>query len=75
MLEIVSSEPNSRMKDTAKAMRFMMTMTITCIIAVFVGNFFDEMFQTSPIILLIFLAYAIVSSLYMLVKGFGEPHE
>lgn len=63
------------MKDAYKAMRLMFTMVVACIIAVFVGNVFDEIFHTSPLFLLVLFAYAIVSSLYLMVKRLGDDHE
>lgn len=72
---IVFSEQSNTMKEAYKAMRMMFTMVVACIIAVVVGNAFDEMFHTSPFFLLIFLAYAIISSLYTMVKRLGGDHE
>lgn len=63
------------MKHAYKAMRYMMTMTLSCVLAVFAGNFLDSLFHTSPWILLVFLAYAIIAGLYMLVKGLSDEHE
>lgn len=53
-------------------MRLMMTMALACVIAVFAGNALDEWLHTSPLFLLGFLTYAIASSFYMMIKGFGD---
>lgn len=75
MLVIVFLERSNPMKEAYKAMRMMFTMVFACIIAVIVGNAFDEIFHTSPILLLVFLAYAIGSSLYLMIKRLGNDNE
>lgn len=60
------------MKEAYKAIRLMTTMVIACLSAVFIGNALDTFFHTSPWILFILLGYAIVSSLYLLVKKLGD---
>lgn len=75
MLVIVFLERSNPMKEAYKAMRMMFTMVFACIIAVIVGNAFDEIFHTSPILLLVLLAYAIGSSLYLMIKRLGNDNE
>lgn len=75
MLVIVFLERSNPMKEAYKAMRMMFTMVFACIIAVVAGNAFDQIFHTSPILLLVLLAYAIVSSLYLMVKRLGDDNE
>lgn len=50
----------------------MSTMLVACVLAVFIGNKLDELLCTSPWILLILLAYAIGSSIYLMVKKLGD---
>ncbi len=52
-------------------MRYVVTMVLACVIAVAAGLTLDELFHTSPLLVLAFLAYAIGSSLYMMIKKLG----
>jgi len=60
------------MKDASRVMRVVTTMALACVIAVFAGNVLDEIFHTSPLLVLCFLAYAIVASLYLMIKTLGD---
>ena len=61
----------SNMKQAYLAMRYVVTMVLACVIAVAAGLTLDELFHTSPLLVLAFLAYAIGSSLYMMIKKLG----
>lgn len=63
------------MKEVYRAMRLMFTMTLACILAVVIGSALDKWLHTTPWCLLILLAYAIISSLYLMVKKLGDEHE
>ena len=71
MQEIVFSV-QSNMKEYYKAVRFMMTMLLSCLAAVLAGIWIDEKLHTMPIFLLLLLAYAIGSNFYLLLKGMKE---
>lgn len=62
------------MKDVYQALRFMTMMLVSCLFFVWLGNWADGYLHTSPLFLLIFLAYAIVSNLYLLIKKAGDDH-
>lgn len=73
---MIAFSGQSKMKEAYKAMRMIFTMVLACVISVFAGGFLDELFHSSPICLLILLAYAICSSLYLMVKKLGDDtHE
>lgn len=74
MPEIEFSERNKFMKEVGKALRMMSGMCLSCVFALFFGKWLDEVCNTSPILLLLCLTYAIVMSLYKLVKGFGDEN-
>lgn len=57
------------MKEYSKAIRFLTTMTLSCILAVFVGNWLDEQLHTTPWVFLGLLFYAIGANFYLLWKG------
>lgn len=71
MQEIVSSAP-SRMKEAYRAMRMMFTMALACIAAVVVGHQLDTWLHTTPLCLLVLLAYAIIASLYLMIRKLGD---
>ncbi len=50
------------------AQRFITRNVLGLLIAIFLGNKLDEIFQTSPWALLILIVYVIVGSLVLLVK-------
>lgn len=50
----------------------MMTMLLSCLLAVLIGMWLDEKLHTTPIILLLLLAYAIIANFYLLMKGMSE---
>ena len=60
------------MKEYYKAVRFMMTLLLSCILAVLVGIWLDKKLHTMPIMLLVLLAYAIGANFYLLMKGWDE---
>lgn len=60
------------MKDYQKAIRFLSVMALSCVLAVFGGNFIDQFFHTTPLFLLILLFYAIGGNLYKLLKDTGD---
>ena len=70
MPEIVYSV-RSNMKQAILAMRCVTTMVCSCVIAIAAGMALDECFHTTPLLVLCFLAYAIASSLYLMVKKLG----
>ena len=63
------------MKEAYQAMRQMFTMALACGEAVWIGAWLDDVFHTSPWCLLILLAYAIISSLYLMIRKLGDDHE
>ena len=56
VMQEIESSVQSNMKDYYKAVRFMMTMLLSCLLAV----------------LLLLLAYAIIANFYLLMKGMSE---
>lgn len=60
------------MKEYLKAIRFMTTMLLSCLVAVLVGLWLDEQLHTLPVCLLVLLAYAIIANFYLLLKGLRE---
>ena len=74
MQEIVFSV-QSNMKEAYKVMRLIFTMVFACILAVFLGAKLDSILDTSPWCLLLFLAYAIISSIYLMIRKLGDEHE
>lgn len=62
------------MNSYQKALRLISAMAVSAILAIFIGNWLDGIFHTSPWILLVLLAYAIGGSLYLLIKGFGDEN-
>lgn len=63
------------MKQAYAAIRIVTTMVLACVIAVICGLVLDDHFHTSPLIVLSLLAYAVGSSLYMLIRKAGEHDE
>lgn len=59
------------MKQAYLAMRYVTTMVLACVIAVAAGLALDDWLHTSPIMVLGLLAYAVASSLYMMIKKLG----
>lgn len=55
-------------------MRMMITMTLSCILAIVAGAWLDEWLHTSPWCLLVLLAYAIIASLYLMIRKLGDDH-
>lgn len=62
----------SKMKEYYKALRFMMLILLSSILAVCIGIWLDQKFHTTPIMILLLLAYAIGSSFYLLMKGWDK---
>lgn len=50
------------------AQRFITRNVLGLLISIWLGSKLDEIFQTSPWIMLIFILYVIVGSLFLLVK-------
>lgn len=71
MLETVFSVQN-KMKEYYKALRFMMTFLLSCALATIAGVWLDKKLHTTPIVLLLLLAYAIGANFYLLMKGWDE---
>ena len=59
------------MKDVQKAIRFTMTLLISCILCVLAGVWLDEKLHSAPVFLLVLLAYAHWSQFLFIVEG-GE---
>lgn len=60
------------MKEYVKAIRFMTTMFLSCMVAVLAGMWIDDQLHTTPLFLFLFLTYAIGASFYLLLKGMKE---
>lgn len=60
------------MKDIQKAMRFTMTLFLSCILSVVAGIWLDEKLHTAPVFLLVLLAYAIGANFYLLWKAVSK---
>ena len=73
MLEIEFSERNN-MSSYQKALRLISSMAVSSVLAIFIGNWLDGIFGTSPWILLALLVYAIVGSLYLIIKDLGDEN-
>ena len=73
MQEIVFSVRN-KMKAYYKAIRFMMTLLLSCLLAVVIGYWVDEKFSSTPFMILLLLAYAIGANFYLYMKGESD-HE
>jgi F0F1-type ATP synthase assembly protein I len=73
MLEIEFSERNN-MSSYQKALRLISSMAVSSVLAIFIGNWLDGIFGTSPWILLALLVYAIGGSLYLLIKDLGDEN-
>ena len=56
------------MKDVQKAIRFTMTLLISCILCVLAGVWLDEKLHSAPVFLLVLLAYAIFYLLWKAVS-------
>ena len=56
------------MKDVQKAIRFTMTLLISCILCVLAG----EKLHSAPVFLLVLLAYAIGANFYLLWKAVSK---
>ncbi len=59
------------MKQAGMALRYIMTMVLSCVLALLLGLWLDEQLHTSPIFVLGLLLYAIGGSLYMMIKKLG----
>ena len=59
------------MKQAGIAFRYIMTMVLSCVLALLLGLWLDEQLHTSPIFVLGLLLYAIGGSLYMMIKKLG----
>lgn len=62
----------SKMKEYYKALRFMMMILLSSILAVCIGIWLDQKLHTTPIMIILLLAYAIGSSFYLLMKGWDQ---
>lgn len=62
----------SKMKSAYQAMRVIFTMVLSCVICMWLGNLLDDVLHTSPLCLLILLAYAIISSIYLMIRKLGK---
>lgn len=60
------------MKEYGKAIRFMTTMLLSCMLAVLAGLWIDDKLHTTPLFLFLLLAYAIGANFYLLLKGMKE---
>ncbi|MCH4286723.1 MULTISPECIES: AtpZ/AtpI family protein [Bacillota] len=60
------------MKDVQKAIRFTMTLLISCILCVLAGVWLDEKLHSAPVFLLVLLAYAIGANFYLLWKAVSK---
>lgn len=60
------------MKAYQKAIRMVFTMALSCVLAIFLGLWIDEILHTTPWIMLLLLAYAIGGSIYMLIRSAGD---
>lgn len=63
------------MKEAIAAMRLIFIMAAACILAIAIGSALDKWLHTTPWCLLILLAYAIISSLYLIIKKLGDERE
>lgn len=63
------------MKGYQKIIRLITGMAVSCIGAAFIGIWVDNRLHTTPIVLLLLLAYAIGGNLYLIVKALGDEHE
>lgn len=59
------------MKQAGMALRYIMTMVLSCVLALLLGLWLDDQLHTSPIFVLGLLLYAIGGSLYMMIKKLG----
>ena len=59
------------MKQAGMALRYIMTMVLSCVLALLLGLWLDEQLHTSPIFVLGLLLSAIGGSLYMMIKKLG----
>lgn len=57
------------MKEYYRAVRFLMTLLLSCLLAVLAGVWVDEKLHTAPVFLLVLLAYALGTNFYLLLKG------
>ena len=73
MLEIVFSVQNN-MNAYYKAVRFIMTLLLSCLCAVVIGLWIDKRWHSTPFVMLLLLAYAIGANFYLLMKGWSD-HE
>ena len=74
MQETVFSVRSSH-EGSVSGYALMFTMVLACGAAVWIGAWLDDVFHTSPWCLLILLAYAIISSLYLMIRKLGDDHE
>ena len=61
----------SKMKQAGLAMRYVVTMALSCVLAVFGGLALDDWLNSAPLFALALLVYAVGSSLYMMIKKLG----
>lgn len=59
------------MKQAYLAMRCVITMVLACVLAVAAGLALDEQLHSTPVLTLALLAYAVGSSLYLMIKKLG----
>lgn len=52
-------------------MRCVITMVLACVLAVAAGLALDEQLHSTPVLTLALLAYAVGSSLYLMIKKLG----
>lgn len=52
-------------------MRYVVTMVLACVLAVFGGLALDDWLHSAPLFVLVLLAYAVGSSLYMMINKLG----
>ena len=60
------------MNDYRKGLRAISSMLVSSILALVLGIWIDGQLQTTPWIMLAFLAYAIGGNLYILTKGMAD---
>lgn len=71
-MQVIVSLVLNKMNGYHQAMRFAFRLAFACIISVLLGIMLDKWLHTTPLFLIVLLAYATIGNLYLLVKECSE---
>lgn len=61
-----------RQKEVSK---FSGRIIVGILVSIFIGNFLDKKFHTSPLFLIVLILYVVIGSLYLLIKEVNNENK